>query len=133
MAATRSRSKSRNPNVRPSATALAVRSLRKLSGLPLAWVAERTGISEGHLSLFENGLAQLSMSRQAVLVRVMRRALRDHARAVQTAIGKSVNDNQGFLFGEGTSLSSGEPSARHGEGQVAKRAPGPIHLREQNG
>ena len=124
MPVSRSRSKAANPDTTPTAIAVQTRYLRKLNGLPLAWVSERTGVSEGHLSLFENGLACLSKKKQALVLRVLRSALRDHARQVRAAVRDAVENSNGAMH---SSLPCGEPSARQEEGQVRGMRPGPIH------
>jgi len=48
-----------------------VRLLRMVRGLSMDFVAEKSGISHGNLSLIENGKRRLSIDHEVALVRVL--------------------------------------------------------------
>ena len=60
--------------------------LRKMGGWRLAWVGQKTGISESRLCRYENGDVMLPPAKRAIVERVLIAELRKRAAEIQRVL-----------------------------------------------
>lgn len=98
------------------------RGRREAAALSLSAAAYKTRVDIGKLSKFERAIGDLTLAEQRRLDAVLVAALRDRAQALDTALAQetavnAVRDRCNSSNGAtSSSLSGGEPSARHEEG-----------------